>query len=235
MYLHDIDQRFEQPVRIEVTEDEMRGRDEATIKMIEQIRKAAEEEEKLKTDVKQVPFTEEEVVTTSCGVPGFNLEINKVIAINAIGGNKRLPERLSIKMEDGRKHGWPVQTILSQDYKILVSIYNRIYKVHVLGRHVAVDVQQKICIIRKEKANAGDLPTRMIVPNPTNKKIHFDPFYMMEFGEAQGQMRFFRMEDNLKIASNEDLRTLQTYLDDRVEDGYRFKLAIQRKLEHNLG
>ena len=58
---------------------------------------------------------------------------------------------------------------------------------------------------------------------------------MMEFRDAQGQMRFFRMEDNLKTASNEDLRTLQTYLDDRVEDEYRFKLALQRQLEQNLG
>ena len=43
------------------------------------------------------------------------------------------------------------------------------------------------------------------------------------------------MEDNLKTASNEDMWTLQTYLDDRVEDEYRFKLALQRQLEQNLG
>ena len=35
-----------------------------------------------------------------------------------------------------------------------------------------------------------------------------------------------RMEDNLKTATNKDLRTLQTYQDDRVEDEYRFKLAL---------
>ena len=43
------------------------------------------------------------------------------------------------------------------------------------------------------------------------------------------------MEDNLKTTSNEDLRTLQTYLDERVEDEYRFKLALQRQLDQNLG
>ena len=57
---------------------------------------------------------------------------------------------------------------------------------------------------------------------------------MMEFRDTQGQRRFFRMVDNLKTASNEDLRTLQTYLDGRVEDEYRFKLALQRQLEQNL-
>ena len=169
-----------------------------------------------------MPITEEEVVTTSCGVPGFNLEINKVITIEAIEGTKILPKRISFEIEDGRRHVWPVQIILTQDYKTLVSIYNRISKVHFLGRQVAVDVQQKIWSLRKEKANADDVPTRMIVPNPTNKKIHFDTFYVMEFRDAQDQRRFFMMEDNLKTTSNKDLRTLQTYLDDRVEDEYRF-------------
>ena len=97
---------------------------------------------------------------------------------------------------------------------------------------MAVDIQQKICSLRREKANADVLPSRMIVPNPSNKKIHFEPFCMMEFRDAQGQRRFFRIKDNLKTPSNEDLRTLQTYLDDRVEDEHRFKLGLQRKLEH---
>ena len=43
------------------------------------------------------------------------------------------------------------------------------------------------------------------------------------------------MEDNLKTATNENLGTLQTYLDDRVEDEHKVKLALQRQLEHNLG
>ena len=163
------------------------------------------------------------------------MDIEKVIAIKAISGTKRLPERLVFKIEDGKRQIWPVQTILTLDYRTLVCVYNRIQKDKVLGRQVAADVQQKICSIRKEKAPTEDLPTRMIVPNPTNKKIYFEPFYMTEFRDAQGQRRFFRMEDNLRTTSNEDLRTLQTYLDDRVEDVYIFKLALQRQLDQNLG
>ena len=112
---------------------------------------------KLKTNVKKELITEDEVVITSCGVPGFNLEINKIIDVKAIGGTKRLPERLSFEMEDGRRYVWSVQTILTLDYKTLVSVYNRISKDHVLGRQVAVDVQQRICSIRREKATTEDL------------------------------------------------------------------------------
>ena len=114
-------------------------------------------------------------------------------------------------------------------------MYNIISKDHVLGSQVASDFQRRVYKIREEKAHTDDLPTRMIVPNPTNRKIHFEPFYMMEFRDAQDQWRFFRMEDNLNTASNEDLRTLQAYMDDRVEDEYIFKLALQRQLEQNMG
>ena len=211
-----------------VTKEEKRGKGEATLRLIEQIQKDEVDEAKLQAEVKQKPITRDEVVTTSCGVHGFNLEINKVIDIKAIGGTKRLPERLSFEMQDGRRHVWPVQLILTQDYKTFVSVYNMITKDNVHGRQVTADVQQKICSIRKEKGSAEDLRTKMIVPNPTNKKIHFEPFYMMEFRDPQGQRRFFRMEDNLKTISNEDLRTLQSYLDDRVEYEHRLKLAFQR-------
>ena len=71
----------------------------------------------------KVKITEEKVVITSCGVPGFNLEINKVIAIKDIGATKRLPERLSSKLEDGRRQVWHVQTILNVDYRTLVAVY----------------------------------------------------------------------------------------------------------------
>ena len=50
--------------------------------------------------------------------------------------------------------------ILTQDYKTLVSVYNRTSKDNVLYRQVAADVQQKICSIRKEKASADDLQQR---------------------------------------------------------------------------
>ena len=233
--LKEVVEKYKKPSSSSEAEREREGRDEATLRLIERLRRETEQEMKLQTDVKQEPHTGEEEVTTSCGVPGFSMDIEKVIAIKAIPGTKRLPERLVFEMEDGKRQIWHVQTILTLDYRTLVCVYNRIQKDKVLGRQVAADVQQKICSIRREKAPTEDLPTRMIVPNPTNKKIHFEPFYMMEFRDAQGQRRFFRMEDNLRTTSNEDLRTLQTYLDDRVEDEYRFKLALQRQLDQNLG
>ena len=136
-------------VSTSVIEQERIGKDEATLRLIERIRREVEEEEKLKTYMKQEPVTEEELVTTSCGVSGFNLEINKVIAIKAIAGTKRLPERISFKMKDGRRHICPVQTIHTLDYKTLISMYNRISQDQILERQVTGDIQQRICSMRK--------------------------------------------------------------------------------------
>ena len=85
--LKEVIETSKKPVSTSVTEEEKKGKDEVTLRLIERIRREVEEEEKLKTDVKQEHVTEEEVVTTSCGVPGFNQEINKVVAIKAIVGN----------------------------------------------------------------------------------------------------------------------------------------------------
>ena len=101
-------------------------------------------------------------------------------------------------MENGRKHIWPVETILTLDYKTLVTMYNRISKGHILGRQVASDVQIRICKIREEKAPTNDLSTRMIVPNPTNRKIHFEPFYMMEFSRCSRLKEILHDEGQLE-------------------------------------
>ena len=78
----------------EVKEDEKKGKGEVTLRLIEQIRRAGEEDVKQLAEIKHESFIEEEVVTISCGVPGFSLEMDRVIAIKAIAGTKRLNERL---------------------------------------------------------------------------------------------------------------------------------------------
>ena len=74
----------------------------------------------------------------------------------------------------------------------------------------------------------------MIVPNPTGKKIHFEPFYTMEFRDKIDQKRFYKMEDQLKTASNDALIHLQSYLDDINEDEHLFKIVFQRQLDENM-
>ena len=127
--LKEVVEKSKKPSSSSTVEREREGRDKSTLRLIERIRKETEQEQKLQADVKQEPLTGEEKVTTSCGVPGFSMDIEKVIAIKAIPGTKRLLERLVFEMEDGKRQIWLVQTILTLDYITLVYVYNR--KVHV--------------------------------------------------------------------------------------------------------
>ena len=55
--------KSKQPISTGVTEEEGRGRDKATLRLTEQIKKFVEDEERLTKE----PIIKEEVVTTSCG------------------------------------------------------------------------------------------------------------------------------------------------------------------------
>ena len=137
------------------------------MKLIEQIRKA---DAKKITEIKKEPMIEKGERTTSCGVPDFILEIDKFIFIKAIAGTKRLHEIMQFEMENDKKYIWPVETVLTQDYKTLVSFYNIIRKGSVLSRQVANDVQQMICQIRKDKASNERSPYKNDNPKFNKQK-----------------------------------------------------------------
>lgn len=55
----------------------------------------------------------------------------------------------------------------------------------------------------------------------------------MEFRDDKGVRRFFRLEDQLKIASNETLKEMQSKLDVSVEDEAEFFRQLQLQIEEN--
>ena len=55
----------------------------------------------------------------------------------------------------------------------------------------------------------------------------------MEFRDDKGVRRFFRIEDQLKIASNETLKEMQSKLDISDEDEAEFFRQLQLQIEEN--
>ena len=55
----------------------------------------------------------------------------------------------------------------------------------------------------------------------------------MEFRDKNGVRRFFRIEDQLKIASNETLKEMQSMLDINDEDEAEFYRQLQLQVEEN--
>ena len=56
---------------------------------------------------------------------------------------------------------------------------------------------------------------------------------MMEFLDKDGSRRFFKIEDQLKIASNEFLKFMQSKLDLDDEDEANFYRALEKRIEEN--
>ena len=99
-------------------------------------------------------------------------------------------------------------------------------------RIAKTEVLNKIASIRKTWGESNALP-RTILIKEHGTTIHKSPHWLMEFRDKKGVRRFFRLEDQLKIASNESLKEMQSMLDVNNEDEAEFYRQLQLQIEEN--
>ena len=63
--------------------------------------------------------------------------------------------------------------------------------------------------------------------------MHLTPYWMIKFRDDKGVRRFFRLEDQLKISSNETIREMQEKLDSNAENESEFYRQLQHQIEEN--
>ncbi|KAL8125643.1 hypothetical protein AgCh_013053 [Apium graveolens] len=59
------------------------------------------------------------------------------------------------------------------------------------------------------------------------------PYWLMEFMDDKGVRRFFRLEDQLSISSNETLLEMQEMLDLSESDELEFHGQLENQIEEN--
>ena len=91
-------------------------------------------------------------------------------------------------------------------------------------------VLKRILEIRKEWSSDASLQRRLKIPY-TGKKIHHGPTRIMEFRDSQGARRFFRPKDQLKVASMNTLKTLQSKLNRQDSDEEWFYWIFQKQID----
>ncbi|KAL1826370.1 hypothetical protein ACET3Z_004782 [Daucus carota] len=91
-------------------------------------------------------------------------------------------------------------------------------------------VLKRILEIRKEWTSDASLQRRLKIPY-TGKKIHHEPTPLMEFRDSQGVRRFFRPKDQLKVASLNTLKTLQSKLNRQDSDEEWFHRIFQKQID----
>lgn len=94
------------------------------------------------------------------------------------------------------------------------------------------EVLKKIEDIRKSWNTKGALPRVLSIPY-IRRKIHMQPYRMMEFPDQDGCRRFFRIKDQLKKANNAIIKFLQLQLDPEDEENGIFYRALQREVNEN--
>ena len=91
-------------------------------------------------------------------------------------------------------------------------------------------VLNRIQEIRNNWTSETSLPRKLKIPY-TGKKIHLEPHPLMEFRYSSGVRRFFRLKDQLKVASGNTLRILQSKLNTEDQEEAWFHRIFQKQID----
>ncbi|KAK1397669.1 hypothetical protein POM88_007532 [Heracleum sosnowskyi] len=133
----------------------------------------------------------------------------------------------------GREQIWSLNRILGEDYQTLLVVFKCLKKDFGFTKTSKSEVVSKICQVKASWNKPDALPRTLKVPQ-TGKKIHLQPYWMMEFRDKDNCRRFFRIEDQLEKASNETLRFMQSKLGEQDEEEKIFYRRLQAQIEENI-
>ncbi|KAK1397852.1 hypothetical protein POM88_007715 [Heracleum sosnowskyi] len=162
----------------------------------------------------------------------LHLDLDNLVEVRGIAASQKLPERLVFTFKGGREQVWPLYRILGEDYQTLLSVFRCLKKDFGFTKTAKSEVVSKICQLKASWNKPEALPRILRVPS-TGKKIHLQPYWMMEFKDKDNCRRFFRMEDQLEKASNQTLKLMQSKLGDQDEEEKIFYRRLQVQIEEN--
>ncbi|KAK1383848.1 hypothetical protein POM88_021583 [Heracleum sosnowskyi] len=162
----------------------------------------------------------------------LHLDLDNLVEVRGIAASQKLPERLVFIFKGGREQVWPLYRVLGEDYQTLLTVFRCLKKDFGFTKTAKSEVVSKICQIKASWNKPEALPRMLRVPS-TGKKIHLQPYRMMEFKDKDNCRRFFRMEDQLDKASNQTLKFMQSKLGDQDEEEKIFYRRLQVQIEEN--
>ncbi|KAK1385868.1 hypothetical protein POM88_023603 [Heracleum sosnowskyi] len=162
----------------------------------------------------------------------LHLDLDNLVEVRGIAASQKMPERLVFIFKGGREQMWPLYRILGEDYQTLLTVFRCLKKDFGFTKTAKSEVVSKICQIKASWNKPEALPRILRVPS-TGKKIHLQPYWMMEFKDKDNCRRFFRMEDQLDKASNQTLKFMQSMLGDQDEEEKIFYRRLQVQIEEN--
>ncbi|KAL1811248.1 hypothetical protein ACET3Z_021313 [Daucus carota] len=160
----------------------------------------------------------------------LDLELDDLQGVRGIEATSKLPERLVFSYKNKGDVIWPLHRVLnSEGFSSLTKIYGSMKRTGGFTPPAKQMVLKRILEIRKEWNSDASLQRRLKIPY-TGKKIHHEPTPVMEFRDNQGVRRFFRPKDQLKVASLNTLKTLQSKLNRQDSDEEWFYRIFQKQI-----
>ena len=165
-------------------------------------------------------------------ISDIELYLDELEDVRGIAAYRQLPERLVFRYKGAGERTWPLHRILNEGYSTLIRVFSAIQKDSGFTRTAKTEILNKIANIRKTWREPNALPRTLLIQE-RGTTIHKSPHWLMEFRDDKGVRRFFRLEDQLKIASNETLKEMQSKLDISDEDEAEFFRQLQLQIEEN--
>ncbi|KAL8114648.1 hypothetical protein AgCh_021492 [Apium graveolens] len=169
-----------------------------------------------------------------CDIKEFsdlNLYLDELDEVRGIDAYRNLPERLVFKYKRGKEIQWPLHRILQESQVVLIKVYSSFKKnfgFNVTARRLVLKKIEELRSVRAKDA----LPKTLIIPY-TGRRVHLRPYWLMEFKDDKGVRRFFRLEDQLSISSNETLLEMQEKLNLSESGELEFHRYLQNQIDEN--
>lgn len=169
-----------------------------------------------------------------CDIKEFseiNLYMDELKEVRAIDAHRNLPERLVFKYKEEKEITWPLHRILQESCSVLIKIFSSFKKNFGFNVTAMKLVLNKIEDLRSNKAKDA-LPKTLSIPFK-GKRVHLRPYWLKEFMDDKGVKRFFKLDDQLSISSNETLLEMQEKLDLSDAEELEFHRQLQNQIEEN--
>ncbi|KAL8116604.1 hypothetical protein AgCh_022950 [Apium graveolens] len=165
-------------------------------------------------------------------ISDIELYLDELEDVRGIAAYRQLPERLVFRYKGAGERTWPLYRILNEGYSTLIRVFSAIQKDSGFTRTAKTKILNKIANIRKTWREPNALPRTLLIQE-RGTTIHKSPHWLIEFRDDKGVRRFFRLEDQLKIASNETLKEMQSKLEISDKDEAEFFRQLQLQIEEN--
>lgn len=161
-----------------------------------------------------------------------SLRLSDLVEARGVEPTDTQPAKISLIYNNGLEIAVDMERILNLSFSCINRISQCMIRTNGYTLEAKSEQQISLLAIRQAWTAEGRFLRRIMLP-VTGRKIHDEPHWMMEFRDEQGRRRFFRLEDQLKITSNDYLEFLISMLNKDIPEKNLFSKHLEEQIAIN--